>query len=116
MNLLQALKWADDNAQGEVVDRLRSRKVAKVLSATVRTYAAWIREEGERSNTCTYNVLGEVCGYCECKRKASNILLKVAGKSFRCSCGCNIFQKLDPDNENEYTCNACHATYESGGA
>lgn len=72
MNLLQALKWADVNAQGEVVDRLRSRKVAKVLSATVRTYAAWIREEGERSNTCTYNVLGEVCGYCECKRKASN--------------------------------------------
>lgn len=75
MNLLQALKWADDNAQGEVVDRLRSRKVAKVLSATVRTYAAWIREEGERSNTCTYNVLGEVCGYCECKRKASNVEL-----------------------------------------
>ena len=78
MNLLQALKWADDNAQGEVVDRLRSRKVAKVLSATVRTYAAWIREEGERSNTCTYNVLGEVCGYCECKRKASNAELRGA--------------------------------------
>lgn len=52
--------------------RLRSRKVAKVLAATVRTYAAWIREEGERNNTCTFNVLGEVCGYCECKRKPSN--------------------------------------------
>ena len=72
MNLQQALKWADDNAQGEVVDRLRSRKVAKVLADTVRTYAAWIQEEGERSNTCTYNVTGEVCGYCECKRKPSN--------------------------------------------
>lgn len=74
MNLQQALKWADDNAQGEVVDRLRSRKVAKVLAHTVRTYAAWIREEGERSNTCTYNVTSEVCGYCECKRKPSNAI------------------------------------------
>lgn len=72
MNLQQAMKWADDNAQGKAVDRLRSRKVAKVLAATVRTYAAWIREEGERNNTCTFNVLGEVCGYCECKRKPSN--------------------------------------------
>lgn len=52
----------------------------------------------------------------EANEQPRNILLKVAGKSFRCSCGCNIFQKLDPDNENEYTCNACHATYESGGA
>lgn len=32
----------------------------------------WIREEGERNNTCMVNVLGEVCGYCECKRKPSN--------------------------------------------
>ena len=29
----------------------------------------WIRCEGERTNVCTYNILGEVCGYCECKRK-----------------------------------------------
>jgi hypothetical protein len=72
MNLQQALKWADDNSQTEVAERLRSRKVAQVLAATVRTYEAWIKTEGERSNTCTYNVTGEVCGYCECKRKPSN--------------------------------------------
>jgi len=52
----------------------------------------------------------------EANEQPRNILLKVAGKSFRCSCGCNIFQKLDPDNENEYTCNACHATYKARGA
>ncbi len=69
MKLIDALRWADSNSQPEVVDRLRSRKVAKVLSDTVRTYAMWIREEGERTNTCTFNVLGEVCRYCECKRK-----------------------------------------------
>lgn len=81
MNLQQALKWADDNAQSEAVDRLRSRKVAQVLAATVRNYAAWIREEGERSKTCTYNMLGEVCGYCECKRKPSNAELTRAADS-----------------------------------
>ena len=68
MNLHQALKWADENAKGEVVDRLRSRKVASVLANTVRTYAAWIRQEGMNSDTCTFHILGEVCEYCECKR------------------------------------------------
>ena len=29
----------------------------------------WIHEEGDRNDVCTYNILGEVCGYCECKRK-----------------------------------------------
>lgn len=76
MDIQQALKWADENAQGEAVDRLRSRKVAKVLAATVRTYADWIRDEGEQSNVCTFSVLGEVCGYCECKRKPSNVAIK----------------------------------------
>jgi len=75
MNLQQALKWADDNADPDACERLRSRRTAQVLAATVRTYAAWIREEGGRNNTCTYNVLGEVCGYCECKRKPSNAIV-----------------------------------------
>ena len=41
-----------------------------------------------------------------------NTMLEVAGKPFYCPCGCNVFQKLDPNNPNEYTCNACEATYE----
>jgi hypothetical protein len=36
MDLEQALKWADDNSQPEVVDRLRSRKVASILASEVR--------------------------------------------------------------------------------
>lgn len=28
----------------------------------------WIKEEGLRTNACTYNVLREVCGNCQCKR------------------------------------------------
>ena len=29
----------------------------------------WITDEGLRSYTCTFNILKEVCGNCECKRK-----------------------------------------------
>lgn len=69
MTLQEALEWADKNSSAQVVDRLRSRKVALVLARTVRTYRTWIKDMGEFSNTCTFNVLGEVCGNCECKRK-----------------------------------------------
>ena len=36
MNVEQALQWADGNTTQEAVDRLRSRKVAMVLSGEVR--------------------------------------------------------------------------------
>jgi hypothetical protein len=28
----------------------------------------WIRSEGMRTHTCTYDVLGEICEGCRCKR------------------------------------------------
>lgn len=31
---------------------------------------AWIAEEGERTNTCTKNVLGNVCENCRCGKAA----------------------------------------------
>ena len=37
--------------------------------AMIERMRNWIHEEGDRNNVCTYNILGEVCGYCECKRK-----------------------------------------------
>lgn len=48
------------------------RHVSMRAAVEIRRLREWIRSEGERNNTCTYNVLGEVCGYCECKRKPSN--------------------------------------------
>lgn len=39
-------------------------------------------------------------------------LLKSEGKSFRCSCGCNVFHKPDRTKLNIYQCNACEACYE----
>ena len=29
----------------------------------------WIREEGIRTDTCTYDILGEICEGCMCKRQ-----------------------------------------------
>ena len=48
------------------------RHISTRAAVEIKRLREWIREEGERNNTCTFNVLGEVCGYCECKRKPSN--------------------------------------------
>lgn len=32
----------------------------------------WIKEEGERNNTCTFYVLGNICENCKCGRDKSN--------------------------------------------
>lgn len=41
-----------------------------------------------------------------------DIVLRVAGKRFRCGCGCNVFQH--PKNEpTVYQCNACETCYEA---
>ena len=29
----------------------------------------WIRQEGMQTDTCTFNVLGEICEGCRCKRR-----------------------------------------------
>jgi len=43
-----------------------------------------------------------------------NCLLKVEGKPFRCSCGCNVFHH--PTNDADlYECNACGTQYEADG-
>jgi hypothetical protein len=39
------------------------------LQAKVSVLEEWIEQEGERSNTCTFNILRKVCSYCQCKRK-----------------------------------------------
>lgn len=33
------------------------------------TYKHWIREEGNRTDSCTFNVLGEICEGCKCHRQ-----------------------------------------------
>lgn len=41
------------------------------------------------------------------------IVLKVAGKSFRCRCGANCFHHPDKENLDLYTCNSCGTSYEA---
>jgi hypothetical protein len=40
-------------------------------------------------------------------------LLKVGGKSFSCSCKCNVFHNPDKFNLDIYQCNCCDLRYES---
>ena len=73
MNLKQALEWAEIWEKVPSEKPNGDEKALVVLARAVRNYEAYIHEEGERNNTCTYNVLSKVCGYCQCKRKPSNI-------------------------------------------
>ena len=41
-----------------------------------------------------------------------NSTLKIAGKPFRCSCGCNVFHQPDATRPEIYECNACETWYE----
>ena len=48
------------------------REIGEAIDAAIEMIERmrnWIHEEGDRNDVCTYNILGEVCGYCECKRK-----------------------------------------------
>jgi hypothetical protein len=73
---------------GEEDSRMKSKRQLHTLLASARGSAAvsqpyklseyikenrrlrdWIREEGMRTDTCTYNILGEICEGCRCKRQ-----------------------------------------------
>ena len=50
----------------------KPREIGMAIDAAIEMIERmrnWIHEEGDRNDVCTYNILGEVCGYCECKRK-----------------------------------------------
>ncbi|HHX6500967.1 TPA: hypothetical protein ACVGJ1_002840 [Pseudomonas aeruginosa] len=42
-----------------------------------------------------------------------NFMVKVGGKPFRCSCGCNVFHKPNRDEPEHYKCNSCGTEYAS---
>ena len=77
MKLNEALKWADENCAGET----KSGRAFSILSNYVRLYQEKIKELGDRAEICTYDILGEVCGNCCCKRTNSgkNMKFKNAG-------------------------------------
>ena len=43
-----------------------------------------------------------------------NFMPRVAGKSFQCDCGCNVFHKPDRKYPQLYECNGCEARYDGG--
>lgn len=47
----------------------RSSELFIGVITMAKEMADWIREDGIHTNTCTYNVLNEICSNCECERK-----------------------------------------------
>lgn len=45
------------------------------------------------------------------KKVLENVMAMINGKSFRCSCGCNVFHHPEPNDKTVYECNACEAWY-----
>lgn len=48
--------------------------------------------------------------YDSTKTEDNDIMPMIDGKSFRCSCGCNVFRRLKY-NKNKYKCNSCEVIY-----
>jgi hypothetical protein len=47
------------------------RKLAENMESEIHDLREWIRSEGERSDVCTFSIMGEVCSTCRCERKMS---------------------------------------------
>ena len=66
------LRQFNDWRRGADILQPKPREIGMAIDAAVEMIERmrnWIHEEGDRNDVCTYNILGEVCGYCECKRK-----------------------------------------------
>jgi len=46
------------------------QRLAEQLEQENANLKDWIRQEGERSDVCTFTILGEICGNCACHRKS----------------------------------------------
>lgn len=53
------------NAQPCENDRCFSRQMSRAVT-DIESMRQWIRDEGARSDTCTFGILGEVCAGCRC--------------------------------------------------
>ena len=47
---------------------LHDEKLLKECYLTMSNMLDWIKSEGERNNTCTYSITGDVCLGCRCVR------------------------------------------------
>ncbi len=39
------------------------------------------------------------------------VMVRIDGKTFRCTCGCNVFRKPDPTDAKLFVCNSCGARF-----
>jgi hypothetical protein len=47
------------------------------------------------------------------QQKKEDHIVRINGKAFYCSCGCNVFHHPDDSDDNLWQCNACETQYQS---
>jgi hypothetical protein len=47
------------------------------LAVEIERLREWIKAEGERTDQCTYWILGEICDGCRCERKLEKQIQEV---------------------------------------
>ncbi len=52
-------------------DQSRRVSVEGVAADEIEALREWIESEAERTDICTYNILGKICGGCRCERTSS---------------------------------------------
>lgn len=53
---------------GKELDLHDVAATSKLAQRQLHRLLEWIRQEGERNDVCTYDILEQVCPYCRCKR------------------------------------------------
>lgn len=46
----------------------RDRRSILEAIRTIEEHRGWIKSQGEQSNICTFNALGDICDGCRCDR------------------------------------------------
>ena len=84
MNIKQAVKWADVWREVPSEKPSGDEQALIVLVNEVRRLREWIARDGTVTNTCTFNVLGEICEGCECcKAIKKNTLTPVTAPDYQ---------------------------------
>lgn len=85
-------------------EKAASIEYASRSNATIQRLRAAIGAAKKTSTPSTAVVASNNAGEQKHEEEILNFTLKVAGKPFRCSCGCNVFHKPEKENPEKYEC------------
>jgi hypothetical protein len=59
-----------EGANGMTKVTADAHKMLVKMDAEISSLRKWVEEEGVRTNTCTYSILGEICSDCRCEKSS----------------------------------------------